>query len=122
MRNPVGGDCLKAYTNQNVLSLLYALKLDPELLTDEATAAFQLADGLHEENEEETAWQKLKREQERNKARWRVALELLSGDNCPVKLKLITGHRFCVTYCQYVTAALAVVCLVPHTKQREQHC
>jgi len=76
------------------LFLLYALKLDPELLIDEATAAFQLADGLHEENNEETAQQKQKREKERNKARRRVASELLSRNDCPVKLELITGHRF----------------------------
>ena len=43
MRNPVSAGCLKAYTNQNILFLLYALKLDTELLTDEALTAFQLA-------------------------------------------------------------------------------
>jgi len=79
MHNPVSGGCLKAYTNQNILFLLYALKLDPELLTDKATAAFQLADGLHEENDEETAQQKAQQMTNPNFAH-RYTLLLGNGD------------------------------------------
>jgi hypothetical protein len=84
MRNPVSAGCLKAYTNQNILFLLYALKLDTELLTDEALTAFQLAN-------EESAQQL---EKESNKARRHVASKLLSSNVCPVKMELITGQHF----------------------------
>ena len=87
MRNPVGDGSTKFYTNQNTLYLLHCLKHDREMLSDDAIDAFA-AVGHGEEELSPHA------KKQQDKERRRIARNLLSGDECPVKLELITGKRF----------------------------
>ena len=87
MRHPISQSCRVNYNNQNALFLLYCYTDHRELLSEGALAVFQAVSAQQVDE--------AKTEKETAAAMRGAAIGLLlSDDDCPVKLNLITGESF----------------------------